>query len=141
MEATRLVGAWRLVATGQRTEGSAESEPFGRFSHGLIIYSADGFMSAVLSAENRARFASDDPRAGTVEEQSAAYAGYMSYAGPYRVEADRVFHHVEMALFPNWVGTTQERIITFNADVLRLATQPMVIGKERKIFEFDWRRA
>jgi hypothetical protein len=34
---------------------------------------------------------------------------FVAYAGRYSFHGDRVVHHVELSLFPNWVGSDQER--------------------------------
>jgi hypothetical protein len=49
---------------------------------------------------------------------------YVSYCGRYEVRGESVFHHVEMSLFPNWVGTQQERYFQFAGDRLILSTPP-----------------
>ena len=50
------------------------------------------------------RFASPLQWAGTAQEKSAAYDSLLAYGGRYRAEGDTVEHHVEVSLFPNWVG-------------------------------------
>ncbi len=52
-------------------------------------------------------------------------AGYLAYAGSYTLDGMTVTHHVEMSLFPNWIGTDQVRAIAIleNGD-LELSTPP-----------------
>jgi hypothetical protein len=38
--------------------------------------------------------------------------GFVAYGGRYSFSGDRVIHHVEMSLFPNWVGSDQERTVS-----------------------------
>lgn len=44
-------------------------------------------------------------------ERASAAAGYLSYAGRFEVIGDLVHHHVELSLFPDWVGGVQVRHI------------------------------
>lgn len=74
----RLIGAWRLVAL--ETGGRSAQASGGQKPDGLIIYAADGWMSAqIISTGER-----DD---GTVDHHA--------YFGPYSVDeaASIVTHH------------------------------------------------
>lgn len=77
-DAERLVGSWRLVALD--TAGSSAEASGGQKPDGLIIYSADGWMSAQIISPGE----SDD---GTVDHHA--------YFGPYSVDeaASTVTHH------------------------------------------------
>jgi len=44
----------------------------------------------------------------------AAADSYIAYFGRYEVKQDRVTPHLEASLFPNWVGTDQERFYRFD---------------------------
>jgi hypothetical protein len=37
--------------------------------------------------------------------------GFVACAGRYTFHGDPVVHHVELSLFPNWVGSDQERSV------------------------------
>jgi hypothetical protein len=41
----------------------------------------------------------------------------VAYAGRYSFLGDHVIHHVELSLFPNWVGSDQERFTTGDARI------------------------
>ena len=75
------------------------SYPMGHDTVGRLIYSEDGYMSAVIMPANRPKFAADSLREGSTEEKAAADT-YMSYCGKYEVRGEKVFHHVEASLFP-----------------------------------------
>ncbi len=47
--------------------------------------------------------------------------GFVAYAGRYSFRGDRVIHHVELSLFPNWVGTDQQRWVELAGDRLTLS--------------------
>lgn len=141
MEVNSFVGTWRLVSMELRDAMGQVSYPFGRDALGFIMYTADGYMTANIMRPNRSLFAAGDLLAGAVEEQAAAAASYISYAGPYELREDRVIHRVEVSLFPNWVGTIQERFFEFADDRLSLSTAPLLLdGRERRAY-LVWERA
>lgn len=70
-----------------------------------------------------------------------ASATCIAYAGPYTVQEGKVVHRVEVSLFPNWVGSNQERFYKFAAERLSLSTAPLLVGgSERRAF-LVWERA
>ena len=78
---------------------------------------------------------------GTPDEKSAAIGTYISYCGRYEVNGDRLRHHVELSLFPNWTGVTQERIVRVEGDTLRISTPPLLIKGKEQISHLVWKRA
>jgi hypothetical protein len=96
---------------------------------------AVNFMSA-----NRRRFASEDRMQGTPEEERSAKKSYQAYSGRYEVRDDKIIHHVEVSLFPNWVGREQERFYEFEGDRLCLSTEPLLYGKTRQTAHLEWER-
>ncbi len=65
---------------------------------------------------------------GSTEEKVHAVDTYVSYCGRYEFQGDVVIHHVELSLFPNWVGVDQERLAELRGNRLTLSTRPMVLG-------------
>ncbi len=121
----RFIGAWSLVSWELRpTRGGEPYYPLGRDATGMIIYSADARMAVVLSKPGRAPFETAWLMEGTPAEKIAAMESYTSYAGRYEVRKDRVIHHVEHSLFPNWIGTAQERLFKFVEGRLVLHAEP-----------------
>lgn len=136
-----LVGTWLLVSFEIRGDDGSVTYPFGPDAGGQIIYSADGYMSGVVTRANRPRFASDELRGGTTDEKAAAMDTYLSYGGRYEIRDDRVIHHVTFSLFPNWVGGTQERLLTFEGKRLILSAPPVVSRGKTKTVVITWKRA
>jgi hypothetical protein len=134
-----FVGAWRLVSVETRRE-DGEVHRRGR-RMGYLLYSGDGYMSVAFMREGRPRFASGDIRGGTVEEKVAAVDGYTSYCGRYEVDGVRVVHHIEVSLFPNWVGESQERSYELEGDRLTLSTPLMLVGGMQLSTHLIWERA
>jgi hypothetical protein len=87
-------------------------------------------MAVAMMRANRPTFADDDLLGGTVEEKAAAAAGYVTYCGRYEIRNGTVTHHVELSLFPNWVGIEQVRYAEVKANELTITTAPLAIGGE-----------
>jgi hypothetical protein len=137
-EAQGLVGAWRLLSVETRDE-KGELVRRGERT-GYLLYSPGGYMSVSFMKEGRPVFKSGDIRGGSVEEKIAAINGYVSYAGRYTVQDDTVVHHIEVSLFPNWVGVSQERMFTFEGSRLTLSTQLMLVGGKQLSTHLVWER-
>jgi hypothetical protein len=142
-DADKFVGAWRLISTEFRAEdGSLGESPYGTDSQGLLMYDAQGSMSAQLGQAHRAPFAIADRKAGSHEELKAAFESYQAYCGRYTVD-DRehvVTHAVTLSLLPNWVGIEQRRYYKFEDGRLILRTPAMSIGGKSLNGELVWKR-
>jgi hypothetical protein len=57
--------------------------------------------------------------------------GFVAYSGRDSFIGDRVIHHVELSLFPNWVGSDQERWVELAGDRLMLSASPLLTGKQQ----------
>ncbi len=138
----RLLGTWRLVSWENWSATGDVTYPLGPDAIGYITYTADGHVFVVLARAERAAFAAGDLLAGSPEELAAAAASYISYAGTYELQADRVIHRVLASLFPNWVGTDQERLVAWDdRGRLILSTAPTVFGGRQQTARLVWERA
>ncbi|TAE86089.1 MAG: lipocalin-like domain-containing protein [Oscillatoriales cyanobacterium] len=120
----KVLGTWRLVSWENRDEQGKVTYPFGKDALGYIIYSADGHMCATLSEKKRPNFPGGDILTGTLEEQAKAVQTYIAYCGKYEVKPDRVVHLPDVSLFPNYIGTRQERFYSFKDGKLVLTHAP-----------------
>jgi len=134
-----FVGAWRLTSVETRKEDGEVHRRGHRV--GYLVYSGDGHMAVSFMKTDRPRFASGDIRGGTVEEKMAAFEGYISYAGRFEIRGDKVVHHIEVSLFPNWVGESQERFYQLEGDRLTLSTPLMPVGGRQLSTHLIWERA
>jgi hypothetical protein len=57
--------------------------------------------------------------------------GFVAYAGRYSFHGDRVIHRVELSLFPNSVGSDQERWVELAGDRLTLSASPLLAGRQQ----------
>ena len=113
----------------------------GERPDGLLIYTATGWMAVHISDAERAPFASPDPLLATPAEQAHAFAtSFITYCGRYEVSGERVRHHVEVSVHPNWRGVTFEREFRVDGETLVLRTPPHEIGGRSISSELRWRR-
>jgi hypothetical protein len=132
-----FIGTWRLLSYEIRGADGEIKYPWGQDPVGLLIYSGDGYMSVAMMSASRTRFTDKDVKKGTNEEKATAVDTYVSYSGRYEVQEDTVTHHVEVSLFPNWVGNDQKRTFQFDGNRLTLST-PLPGGDMQRSAHLVW---
>lgn len=136
-----LKGTWHLVEWTVTVDDTV-TRPFGGQAEGLLTYTDDGRMWATLQRKNRRPLGTGTLAAATAEERAAAAAGYLAYAGRYTLDDGRVTHHVEVSLFPDWVGDDQIRQVgwTDEGDLV-LSTLPAKTAAGRTVINrLRWRK-
>jgi hypothetical protein len=128
MSSNPLVGTWRLVSWENRTLDGEVSHPLGDDASGYIAYTEDGYVAGDLLS-------------GSAAEKAGAAETYVSYCGRYEFHGETVLHHVELSLFPNWVGVTQERLVRISGDRLTLSTRPLLLQGRQQTAHLLWERA
>ncbi|UVO13415.1 lipocalin-like domain-containing protein [Mycobacterium sp. SVM_VP21] len=88
------------------TVTGAVSYPLGTAPRGLILYTADGYMSAQLTGS-----------------ADAAVAAYIAYGGRFRVDEDTatVHHEVSVSMLPELLASPQPRQARVDGDRLTLS--------------------
>ncbi|KAN0081813.1 Lipocalin-like domain containing protein [Elaphomyces granulatus] len=136
----QLVGIWQLETYEHHIYGRETSihHPFGKEPSGMIVYTRDGYMSVHLIQPGCPTFATENYHSASAEELAEAAKRYMGYAGTYTVEMNAdmqvvVNHSVDVTLFPNWIGTTQTRIVNLKGDQLTLSPQAWPDWKGMKV--------
>lgn len=137
---SELLGTWQLVSCEHRLQIGGKLHPLGQNAMGQLTYTAEGLMSVSLMASQRTLFKGTGLFEGTDPERAAAAQSYVSYAGRYEILADRVIHHVDFSLFPNWVGTRQERFYQREGETLTLSTPPFTAGGLEQTAVLIWKR-
>jgi hypothetical protein len=135
-----LVGAWRLLSWENQAADGQITYPMGPDPIGYVIYAADGRFSVTISRRGRAGFVAGDLLGGTIEEKARAVEDFVAYAGRYSFHGDRVVHHVELSLFPNWVGSDQERWVELAGDRLTLSASPLLLAGKQQVPRLVWER-
>jgi hypothetical protein len=134
-----VVGAWSLVSFDV-DEGKGVVKPrFGPNPAGYLIYSADARMAAVLAGTHRPELKSPSATSASEDLRAEALQNFLAYAGRYEVRGDRAFHHVEVSVFTNLVGTTLERQFNLVGDTLTIRTLPPEIWGNSNLLV--WKRA
>ena len=134
----KLVGTWRLVSASSTTKtGERYDTPYGASPVGLLTYTADGRMTALISNGGRMPISVGG---GTVEEQAEAFKTFFAYAGRYTLSPDKVIHYVEISSIQSYVGKELIRSVTFRADQIILLTPPTRINGRVQTVELIWQR-
>ena len=132
------MGTWRLKSCGTNAGGEIRY-PYGREPQGYLLYQPDGYMSVAFMTHERRPYAAGD-RLRHARRAGAGGAGLRSYCGRYTAAADHVTHHIEVSLFPNWIGEDQTRYFTLTGDRMDLWTPPMRMGGADRTARLVWRR-
>ena len=135
-----LIGRWRLVSWSARGDDGSVSHPFGEDPEGSLVYTTEGWMSAMLAPARRPPFATEGFLGGDEAERAEAFSTFIAYAGTFDIEGDDVVHHVTMSLFPNWVGTDQRRTGELTGGELVLRTAPVDVAGRMLVNELRWSR-
>ena len=135
-----FVGTWVLKSYEVRWASGKVTYPFGERPEGRLTYSENGFVSVNIMAINRRSFEARELKLGTPEEKVVAADTYISYSGRYDLDGDKIKHHVEVCLFPNWVGKDQVRIFDLRGDTLALKTIPDPRDEQGRQGYLIWKR-
>jgi len=124
----RLIGVWRLLEWTAIFADGREKPPFGPGATGQLIYDAHGVMSGFLQSASA---------------KGPNWSAFLSYSGPWRIEADEVVHHVAFSSRADFFGTDLRRTIMWQADGnLELTTKPEPTPSGRSFYyRLVWERA
>jgi hypothetical protein len=140
MSSNPLVGTWRLISWENRTLDGAVSHPLGEDAAGYIAYNEDGYVFVAIMRPARRPFVAGDLLSGSTAEKAGAAETFVSYCGRYELHGETVIHHVELSLFPNWVGVAQERLVKIDGDRLTLSTRPLLLEGRKQTAHLLWER-
>ena len=107
-----LLGGWELLSFHSvDAVTGAVSHPLGTAPRGLILYTADGYMSAQLTGS---------ADAAVPDEKLPAY---IAYGGRFRVDEDTatVHHEVSVSMLPELLASPQLRQARVDGDRLTLS--------------------
>jgi hypothetical protein len=136
-----VVGTWKLVSVTSTTDkGDVNKSALGQNPSGLLTYTADGRMMAIISDDGRKPLSIADRVSAPADERAQAYSTFMAYAGRYTYTCDKVVHHIEVASLQNWVSTDQTRFVTLQGDRLIVRNTPQLRGAVMVTLESVWER-
>jgi hypothetical protein len=139
-----LIGTWRLVSyEATAVEDGDVVLPYGEHPLGILMYSADGYMSAQIAGRDRASFDAGRQEYARPEELAEAARHYLAYTGRFRVpDGTTVVHEVVVSLFPNWTGGAQLRVARLEGRTLQLALPaPVSVAGKQRDGTLTWERA
>jgi hypothetical protein len=112
----QLTGVWRLADQIEQWEDGRQTHPRGSEIHGLISYTPNGWMSAILGRTT--------PRPNRkLDSLEFALEDTLAYGGRYEVDEDKatVCHKVRICSYHKLKGTDLVRTVEFpEAGALRL---------------------
>ncbi|NEQ84229.1 MAG: lipocalin-like domain-containing protein [Moorea sp. SIO2I5] len=152
-----FVGTWKLISWESKTRKGKISHPFGKNPIGYLTYTDYQHMSATIMKKNRPNLKM------SLEEMSKgrtlisrpwllingwkyikaglryfqASTNYLSYSGKYDIKGNKVVHHVEVSLIPDWTGTDLERTFEFLSDSRLVLSTPTQDGNHHYL---TWER-
>lgn len=117
----QIVGRWMLVHAWVERDGKI-TQPLGLSSIGYIAFDSTGHYSYHFMRPDVPKFASNNRASGTPEEHKAVVLGNIATFGTYTINPDNasVTLHIVGSTFPNWMGTSQKRLIEISEDGDRL---------------------
>jgi hypothetical protein len=137
----KLVGTWRLVSASSKSAPGEQNEPpYGSNPAGLLTYTEDGRVSAMISYDGRKLLSGGAKLPALLEEQAEAFRTFLAYGGRYKVNGDKVIHSIEISSIQNYVNRELARTLKFEGDDIILITPPMMVNGKMQTIELVWRR-
>ena len=117
-----LIGTWKLRSFVREVTGTSERyDQLGEHPEGVIGYSEDGRMYAIIVAGDRVKPRADVP---TDAEGIDLFKTMIAYAGTYTADGNKVVHHVDISWNGARVGSDQVRFYKLDGDTLTIRTTP-----------------
>jgi Lipocalin-like domain len=129
-----------VSASATASDGHQNNAPFGLKPKGILIYTREGTMSAVISHDGRKPLSVADRISAPLEERAEAFTTFFAYAGRYTDSGEKVIHHVEVSSVQNWVNTDLIRLVRKEGARIILTTPPTSAGGTKQRFELVWER-
>lgn len=108
-------------------ENSGHRRPWGKDVHGLLIYTADGYMSVSI---NKAVETKSD------NDSKNIFDSILFYSGTYQADAGTITHQVTQASNPQRIGKTLLRYASVEGDKVTLSSPKESFG----IAHLTWKR-
>ena len=114
--AKKLLGTWKLVSYEVVWQATGERElPFGKNPTGYIIFTPQGRMMWLITAEGRKVPQTDQDRADL-------YKSMYAITTTYRVEGDKYIIKIDVAQTPEWIGLEVMHLFKIDGDRLHVTS-------------------
>ena len=108
-----MIGTWRLVSTSAVDDaGQPMRQPYGPVPQGVVVFSPNGRMIAVLCDGRTDLPDSEPPRE------------FNSYAGNFEFDGETLITRVDGSSNPGWIGGEQIRTVKFDGARMILVPPP-----------------
>ncbi len=135
----QIIGSWKLNNFELKNLTVKKSIfPYGKNPVGILIFSNDGFMSVSIMTDNRTDFEIESLQMASSEEKISAIETYLSYAGKWKLENDKIYVEVVTSLLPNWKNKEHYRTFQLTDEALSFQTPKMKQGDFEILVELDW---
>ena len=135
-----IVGTWQLVSLAEKdVETGAVTYPMGERARAAVIYTADGYVITLFTAEGRT-----PPVAPVATDREAVdlYRSVIAFAGRYELKDAKLIYRPEISWNEAWNGTTQERLFEVGPSRLEVSSVPAVstLTGRTTVFSLTWER-
>jgi hypothetical protein len=135
-----LNGIWRLQSFKITDQEDRTRDVLGPNPVGYLIYTEDGYMSTQMMSSNRPSLSQDNLRTISMEEKARAAETYRAYSGRYTIEGNKVIHHVEVGLIPNWINHDLVRFFELQDDILTILVPNRIVDGKQHSVRLVWKR-
>ena len=130
-----IVGTWKLVSSKMVDVDGQASYPLGQEPQGMLVYLEDGGMSVQNMPADGYLFQ-------TTDGEVAALETYGAYSGRYELaDGDKIIHHIENSIHPDWNNLKQERSIVIESDRLTLISPLLALNNKLQMAHMTWKKA
>lgn len=110
----KLIGIWKLVSFDAELQDTGELNPIlGNNPKGYLIFTPEGRMMTVFTAEGRKAPKTD-------EERAAAWSSMYAYSGLFRIEGDNVIIKIDVSWNEAWTVTEMIRLYKMEGDRIKV---------------------
>ncbi|MGH9717517.1 MAG: lipocalin-like domain-containing protein [Candidatus Acidiferrales bacterium] len=135
LDGEKFLGTWKLVSASSTTsKGERNDTPYGANPAGVLSYSPDGRVTALISYGGRKTLSVGAPP----EAQAEAFRTFLAYAGRYTFSGGKVTHHIEISSIQSYVSKELVRSIELEGDRLKLVTPPTLVNGKIQTVELIW---
>lgn len=132
-------GTWRLLDWRQEYDDGRLQHPMGEHPVGLISY-REGRVYEIATSADRPDFVTGGQWDADDAEKAMAYSTSMCYSGTYLLDGDQVVHHVDLSVFPNFVGKGLRRTVGWDGTTMTLSGRMEEGTPQARTVILDWRR-